>query len=128
MRGQVDYTKQFLRQGADPDYVRGGHSILMRLARGGRADIAEILIESGANVNYKGRDGASALTLAAEHGNTGVARMLLAHGADADIRLLLAARADVTPRDRDGETALMTARRRGHGAIARMLKEAGARE
>jgi ankyrin repeat protein len=149
MRGQVDDMERFFRQGADPNYVRGGHSILMRLARGGRSDIATILIASGANVNFKGKDGASALTVAAEHGNIGVARVLLANGADVDIRndhgntalmyaaefghpemarLLLAARADVTPRDRDGETALMTARRRGHVTIARLLEEAGALE
>jgi len=140
MRGQVDDMKRFLRQGADPNYVRGGHSILMRLARGGRGDIAEILIDSGAKVNFKGKDGASALTVAAEHGNTEVSRVLLAKGADVNIRndhgntalmdaaeyghpemvrLLLAAGADVTPRDRDG------ARDEGRGQAPRSVPAPG---
>jgi ankyrin repeat protein len=44
--------------------------------------LPEILIENGAKANFKGKDGASALTIAAEHGNVGVARVLLAKGAD----------------------------------------------
>jgi ankyrin repeat protein len=49
----------------------------MRVARAGRSDLAEILIDGGAKVNFKGKDGASALTVAAAHGNTEVARILL---------------------------------------------------
>ena len=86
MRGQADAVRGFIQAGADPNYVHGGWSILMRVARAGRPDIAEILIESGAKVNFKGKDGASALTIAAEHGNVGVARVLLEKGADVNIR------------------------------------------
>jgi ankyrin repeat protein len=146
MRGQSDNVRRFIRAGADPNYVRGGWSILMRVAREGRPDIAEILIENGAKVNFKGKDGASALTIAAEHGNVGVARVLLAKGADINIRndhgntalmygaeyghtevvrLLLAAGADVRPKDLDGETAVMTAQRRGHIAIVQLLQDPG---
>lgn len=149
MRGEADEVRTFLRAGAAPNYVRGGWSILMRVAQGGRSDIAEILIESGAKVNFKGKDGASALTIAAEKGNVGVARVLLATGADINIRndrgntalmyaaeygqreivqLLLTAGADFTPKDRDGETALMIARRRGDAVIAQLLQDSGARQ
>ena len=149
MRGQTDTVKSFIRAGADPNYVRGGWSILMRVAREGRPDIANILIENGAKVNFKGKVGASALTIAAEHGNAGVARILLVKGADVNIRndhgntalmygaeyghteivrLLLAAGADVTSKDLDGETALMTAQRRGHVAIVELLQDAGTRQ
>ncbi len=72
MRGQPDIVRSFIQAGADPNYVRGGWSILMRVAEKGRSDIAEILIENGAKVNFKGKDGASALTIAAEYGNAGV--------------------------------------------------------
>ena len=147
MRGQFDAVKNLLRRGADPNYVRGGWSILMRVAKGGPPLSAEILIENGGKVNYKGKDGASALTIAAEHGNTGVARVLLENEGDVNIRndhgntalmyaaeygnveivrLLLAANADITPRDKDGETALMTAQRRARNDIIRLLQEAGA--
>ena len=149
MRGQADNVRKFIRAGADPNYVRRGWSILMRVAREGRPDIAEIVIENGAKVNFKGKDGASALTIAAEHGNAEVAQVLLAKGGDVNIRndhgntplmygaeyghadivrLLLAAGADLAPKDMDGETALMTAQRRGHVAIVQLLQDAGARK
>jgi len=57
MRGQPDNVRKFIRVGADPNYVRGGWSILMRVAREGRPDIAEILIENGAKINFRGKDG-----------------------------------------------------------------------
>ena len=91
--------------------------------------------------------GASAVTIAAEYGNTGVIRVLLTRGADLQndhentalmyaaeyghpsvMTLLLAARADVTLRDRDGETALMIAQRRGDAITVQLLKSAGAEE
>ncbi len=149
MRGQADAVRTFLRAGANPNYVRGGWSILMRVARAGRPDIVEILIEGGAKVNFRGKDGASALTIAAEHGNTGVAQVLLAKDAEVNVRndrgntalmyaaeygrieivlLLLTAGADFTSKDRDGETALMIARRKGHVAVAQLLQKAGAQQ
>src|SRR2546426_5848223 len=122
MRGQPDAVRDFLRGGADPNYVRGGWSILMRVAREGSPDIAEILIDAGAKPNFRGKEGTFALTIAAEHGNTSVLQVLLAKGADINVTndhgntalmyaaeygrqqvvtLLLAAGADVTLRDRD---------------------------
>jgi ankyrin repeat protein len=147
MRGDKEAMHRFMDGGGDPNYVRGGWSILMRVAGEGRGDIAELLIDHGARVNFKGKDGASALTIAAEQGNAPVARTLLAHGADVNIhnnhgntalmyaaeyghpemiRLLLDAGADMTTKDQDGETALMTAMRRNRADIVKMLKDAGA--
>lgn len=149
MRGQSDEVRTLIHAGADPNYVRGGWSILMRVAREGRPEIAKILIENGAKVNFEGKDGASALTIAAEHGNVDVARVLLADGGDVNIRndhgntaimygaeyghveivrLMLDAGADVTLEDRDGETALMMAQRRGHTAIIELLQHAETRK
>lgn len=114
MRGQADIVKSFIRAGADPNYVRGGWSILMRVAREGRPDIAEILIENGAKVNFKGRDGASALTIAAEHGHKGVTQVLLAKGGDVNIC------------NDHGNTPLMYSAQYGHPAVSKLLLDSGA--
>ena len=146
MRGQADIVRSFIRDGADPNYIRGGWSILMRVAENGRPDIAEILIENGAKVNFKGKDGASALTIAAEHGNTGVTHVLLVKGGDVNIRndhgstplmysaqyghlavtkLLLDSGADMQMKDADGDTAFALAKLKGHADIVQLLKNAG---
>lgn len=149
MRGQTDIVRSFVRDGADPNYVRGGWSILMRVAEKGRPDIAEILIDNGAKVNFKGKDGASALTIAAEHGNAGVTQVLLAKGGDVNIhndhgstplmysaqyghlavtKLLLDSGADMRMKDADGDTAFALAKLKGHADIVQLLKNAGATE
>jgi len=47
MRGNKEAIQDFLKRGANPNYVRGDWSILMRVAREGHADVAEILIGAG---------------------------------------------------------------------------------
>jgi ankyrin repeat protein len=149
MRGQTDVVRSFIRSGADPNYVRGGWSILMQVSRAGRPDVAEILIENGAKVNFKGKDGASALTIAAEHGNAEVTQILLAKGGDVNIhndhgntplmysaqyghpavtKLLLDSGADIRMKDADGDSALALAKLKGHADILILLKNAGANE
>ena len=85
----------------------------MRVARRGRPDIAGALIDAGANPNYRGKDGASALTIAAAYGNTGVVRIPLAKGAELNLQ------------DDHGNTALMYAAEYGRSSV---VKSAGAQE
>jgi ankyrin repeat protein len=143
MRGDTGIVRSLVTSGdADPNYVRGGWSILMRVARDGRPDIADLLLQLGAEPNFRGKDGASALTIAAERGNLASAKILLNRGADVNIRndhgntplmyaaefghrpmveILLKAGADVEAKDNDGESALMIARRRGNAQIVQVL-------
>jgi ankyrin repeat protein len=55
------------------------------VARYGLADIAEILLEARANVNYPRKDGATALCLAAQNGNSEAVKKLLHAGADVNV-------------------------------------------
>jgi hypothetical protein len=73
-----------------------------------------MLLEEGANVDVKDKDGWTALMRAAHEGNEPL------------IKLLLDNKADVNEKDPNGETALMTASERGHTAAARVLLIAGA--
>lgn len=82
------------------------------------AEIAELLIKNGADVNAKRTDdGATALILAAQEGRTEVVKLLLDKGADVNAK-----------RTTNGETALGAAKRTGHIDIVRLLEKAGAKE
>lgn len=70
--------------------------------------------EQYADVNAKDDEGATALTAAAEAGNTAIVQKLLADGAD------------VNSQDNDGWTPLMSAAAAGHRQIVQLLLETGA--
>jgi cytohesin len=74
--------------------------------------VCEYLLQHGADVNAKQDEGYTSLMAAAEHGYTGVVRVLLSHGAD------------VTSKDDDGRTALSLAEKNGHTEAALLLKDA----
>ena len=149
IKGDVDSVKTLLKTGANVNFIAGGWTILMFVAREGHTEIAKILLDNGADPSAKDTNGATALTISAEHGNVKIIKLLLAKGADIDVRndhgntalmygaeyghldvikTLLAAGADFTFKDKDGETALMTARRRKQTEIEQLLKNAGATE
>lgn len=102
----------------------------------GRADVAKLLIQNGANVNAKAADGTTALMLATRSVGADVVQALLDYGADVNaktadgttalmyavnsagadvVKLLLEKGADVHARDRGGWTVLMRAARFGSG-------------
>lgn len=62
----------------------GGYSPLLFAVRNGHADLAQLLIDSGADVNAAAGNGASPLVVATHSGQTDVALMLLGKGADPD--------------------------------------------
>ena len=125
--------QRLLDQGANPDAVDSyGMSLLMLAAQRGRDDLAELLLERRASVNFTA-DGRTALYYAAAGGSDGILRMLLARGVDVNqkdtmastpliaaagacnattIELLLDAGADPAVKDRGpfgGSTALESA-------------------
>ena len=63
----------------------------------GRSDVVELLIERGADINAKNKEGRTPLMEAAENRHEVVARILLSHGAE------------VNARDKSGKTALTRA-------------------
>ena len=78
--------------------------------------VAEILIESGADVNAVDADGKTALMGAALLNQGDVAQVLLARGADAHVR------------DNRGKTALGYAKQQGAISMIALLERAGAVE
>ena len=74
-----------------------------------------MLIDNGARIGAALSDGVTALHVAAENGHALCIRVLLAAGADANVR------------DKEGWTPLRWARERGNRAAARTLVTAGGR-
>lgn len=112
----VDAMRLFKSQGTDPNKVDGvGMSLLQNAANDGRLHAAAILIESGADVNFRGGSlDLSALHYAAYRNNSGMTELLLDSGADPNIAA------------KDGERPLHTAAFAGDLQIIRALLEAGA--
>jgi hypothetical protein len=73
-----------------------------------------LLLDKGADINAKNNNGETALSCAADVGETNV------------VKLLLARKADINAVDMVGETALGIAKRTGNVAIVQLLRQAGA--
>ncbi|MBO7429782.1 MAG: SUMF1/EgtB/PvdO family nonheme iron enzyme [Spirochaetia bacterium] len=107
-----------------------GTTILMRACEKGKTDIVKLLVEAGANVNNKRKNGDTAFSIACSERfqNTDIINLLLAAGADVNtadedgktplikacisddlnmINILIKARADVNAKDKNGYTPLM---------------------
>ena len=82
----------------------------------GHLEIAQLLVEEGANVNYACTDdGMTALILASQEGHLEIARLLVGGGANVN-----------AARTTDGWTAMMWAARDGNLEIVRLLLTSGA--
>jgi ankyrin repeat protein len=120
---------------------------LIQAVKTRNADVVRALLDQGASVNAKDKNGTTALDSAAIKGKVDVVRLLLDRGADVsaknnfgwtplicavmfgkvDIaRLLLDKGAGVNAKDNNGFTALRWAAREGHADIARLLLNKGA--
>lgn len=73
---------------ADSAHSRGDllSDALYAAARNGHRDVAEYLLDQGADVNARGVFGATALQWAAFNGHAGMVELLLARGADPQLR------------------------------------------
>jgi len=109
--GQKKEVQKFIKQGIDVDATTSqiGETALMNAAN---AEIAQMLIDAGADVNAQPKCGFSPLINASFKGKEKMVKVLLAAGAEVNGR-----------RPVSGETALMFARK---AKIARILIDAGA--
>ena len=83
-RGDIEAVKGLLTKGADPNTGddQFGVSPLSWAALLGKTEIAELLIQKGADVNARNRDGGTALHGAAFLGHADTAELLVRKGAD----------------------------------------------
>ena len=111
------------------------------------AKALQILIDAGANINAKNRNGEIPLLIAVSEGHEKVVKVLVGAGANLDrtdrnavtplmwasrlghakiVTALLEAGANINAKDNDGWTALSAAKTSGHEAVVELLKDAGA--
>ena len=131
-----------LREGVSPV---AKNTALIMASQEGHTEIVAMLLEKGANVNAKTKDGRRALFLASANGHAEIVAMLLAAGADVNakdndgwtalivaswyghtetVAILLQNGADVNAkRNYDGFTALILASKKGHTDIVKLLKQ-----
>jgi ankyrin repeat protein len=120
---------------------------MMKAAAKGHAQVVELLLAHGAEVNAVDKGGYSALMVAAADGHAASVHLLLDHGADPDLQdgslgwtaliwaakegqletveLLLAGGASPQIVDNAGQSARRWAERLGHRAVAARLHAAG---
>lgn len=111
LAGDVAMVRSLLQSGTDPNLVYNTNTALTYAARDGFTEIAQLLIASGADVNWIDGEGVTPLILASFKGHVELAELLLANGAD------------ITVRDQWNRTALDYALRRGEeDAIAQLLQ------
>ena len=123
--GRVAILKMLLHAGAGKE-IRdiGGSTALMRYAKYGVKEAVEVLVDAGAKVNGRDREGNTALILAA--GWQFLDKNLKTDGYGSIVQRLLKAGADARVKNKAGLTALAAARRQGHEDIVTLLKGAGA--
>jgi uncharacterized protein len=107
--------ENFLALGVDPNEPEpDGTTPLMRAVHGQMPNTAQLLIDAGADVKKANTYGVTALYIAAQAGDEGATRMLLAAGADANAVL-----------PASGETVLMTAVKAGNPEVVAALLTGG---
>jgi len=112
----LEVIRQHIKAGSDLNVPESTHgsSPLITAAAIGRTEAAEILINGGADINYKNEDGSTALHTAIAFIKTKVAKILIDSGIDLDTK------------NNDGSTALHTAAFFCNIEIVEALLEKGA--
>eukprot|EP01047_Picozoa_sp_COSAG01_P029643 COSAG01_NODE_2039_length_8573_cov_13.642672_1_plen_2500_part_00 len=135
--GNASAVRQYLAQGADPNYVqpnRSGHrykrqgananavkprlpsgwSVLQLVSAKGHAEVVQALVEAGATVDRPDKNGSTPLFVASHKGHVAAMEVLLGAGAAVD------------QPTKHGFTPLYVASRKGHVAAMEVLLGAGA--
>ena len=88
IQNNLDAIRQHIAAGSDLDEREpsGGSSPLITAAVLGKSEAAKILLDAGADVNFKNFEGSTALHSAAFFCHTDIVRALLDHGADPALR------------------------------------------
>jgi hypothetical protein len=87
-----------------------GQTAIMLAVSHGRLDMAQLLVEAGADVNIRDEDGSTALMCAAEHGHMELVKFLMGQP-----------ETNVLSKDNDGLTALAVAMEAGHRDVGVVL-------
>jgi ankyrin repeat protein len=149
--GQLGRVKQFVEKepALAKSYSPDGFPVFALAAVFGHKEVAEYLLEKGAEVNATATNGTgyNALTGAVASGHTLIVSWLLANGAEPNYRygagyspiltaaanghlgivsILLASGADLHAKTDDGKTALSFAQERGQAEVAEFLRSHGA--
>jgi hypothetical protein len=107
---------EMLKRGVSPDLqANDGTTALMLAAASGRAEMIQLLLDAGAQVNRTDRHGDTALMSAVRAGSVESIRKLLARGAQVD------------QADKAGNRAMTYALRTARSDVQQLLREAGAR-
>jgi hypothetical protein len=109
--GDTQRVLSALKRGVDPDAIDArGWTALIHAAMGNQIEIANLLIEAGANVNARTPDGSTPLMAAAVMGHASMARILLDDGADPTLR------------NQNGADARVKAEDYGHANVVALLE------
>jgi len=111
---QANLVELLLANYAYVDALSSSGTPLQVASEMGFADIAELLLDKGADVNAKGKDGFTPLHFAAAYGHADVAQ------------LLIAGKADLRAKDSQGRTPADLAAEYKHSEVADLLSHAGA--
>ena len=84
--GDLEAIKQHIAEGADVNALHFEMPPLTWAAMMGQTDAAELLLQQGADINGRNRDGNTALHLTAFLGRAEIAELLLKNGADINAR------------------------------------------
>ena len=147
--GRVHEVVKGLEGLLSPNVVLDGETALTWAATNGQEEIVHLLLEAGADTEWRGDDDPplyTALHVAAQYGRSEVARVLLEFDADTEAfdgerrrplhlaclkghasvaQLLLDAGADKEAENRDGQRPLHIATALGHFHVARVLLQSG---
>jgi uncharacterized protein len=115
--GEKNTVQHLLKAGADPNAVaknETGFTALTGAVAQNHNEVARMLVENGANVNYSYEGGFTPLIHAAHAGNFDLVKLLLEQGADPNAK------------NGEGKTPMAYAREKGHDRVIELLKTHGA--